>query len=94
MSRGTFWAERVWTGAPTPQARGLRSGADMALAVPGAGPIEAPAAGGGELARSVLIEVAGGRIVRLTPGVPAPPEAVRLGGLVLPGLVNAHSHVF
>lgn len=48
--------------------------------------------------RDVLIEVADGTIVGVSPGVPAdaPPadDAVRLPGLTMPGLVNTHSHVF
>jgi formiminoglutamate deiminase len=42
----------------------------------------------------VLVEVDGNRIVTVTPGVPAPNGAVRLAGLTLPGLANAHSHAF
>lgn len=43
----------------------------------------------------VLIEVADGRFAGVTAGVAAPPpEAVRLPGLTLPGLANAHSHAF
>ncbi|WP_184539359.1 formimidoylglutamate deiminase [Micromonospora polyrhachis] len=48
----------------------------------------------------VLIEVADGRITGVTTGadapagVPRPPDAVRLPGLTLPGLANAHSHAF
>jgi formiminoglutamate deiminase len=43
----------------------------------------------------VLLEVAGGRFTAVTPGVAVPPPgATRLGGLVLPGLANAHSHAF
>jgi formiminoglutamate deiminase len=46
-------------------------------------------------AADVLIEVAGGRFATVTPGVrPAPPGAVRLAGLTLPGLANTHSHAF
>jgi formiminoglutamate deiminase len=44
--------------------------------------------------RDVLLEVDGGRFSAVTPGVPAPPGAVRLPGLTLPGLANAHSHAF
>jgi formiminoglutamate deiminase len=44
--------------------------------------------------RDVLIEVADGRFTAVTPGVPAPPDAVRLAGLTLPGLADAHSHAF
>ena len=42
----------------------------------------------------VLVEVDGDRIVTVTPGVLAPAGAVRLAGLTLPGLANAHSHAF
>jgi formiminoglutamate deiminase len=47
----------------------------------------APAAG-------VLVEHSTGAITAVRPGVPAPPGAHRLAGLVLPGLANAHSHAF
>ncbi|MQY03238.1 formimidoylglutamate deiminase [Actinomadura macrotermitis] len=49
---------------------------------------------GDGLARDVLIEADGERFTRIVPGVPAPPDAVRLRGLALPGLANAHSHAF
>jgi formiminoglutamate deiminase len=45
----------------------------------------------------VLIEAAGGHVTDVTPGVgPAgcPAGTVRLPGLTLPGLANAHSHAF
>jgi formiminoglutamate deiminase len=45
-------------------------------------------------ARDVLIEVGGGRFTSVTPGAPPPPGATRLGGAVLPGFANAHSHAF
>jgi formiminoglutamate deiminase len=48
---------------------------------------------GARIARDVLIEVAGGRITAVTPGV-TETTAVRLHGLVLPGFANAHSHAF
>ncbi|WP_189112623.1 formimidoylglutamate deiminase [Pilimelia terevasa] len=48
----------------------------------------------GGLARDVLVEVAAGRITAVTPGATPPPGAVRLDGVVLPGLANAHSHAF
>jgi formiminoglutamate deiminase len=44
--------------------------------------------------RDVLIDVDGGRFSAVEPGTAAPPEAVRLPGLTLPGLANAHSHAF
>ncbi|HEX7187174.1 MAG TPA: formimidoylglutamate deiminase [Actinomycetes bacterium] len=46
----------------------------------------------GRVARDVLIEVDGDRIVTVTEDAPATGE--RLRGLVLPGLANAHSHAF
>jgi formiminoglutamate deiminase len=49
---------------------------------------------GDEIAADVLIEARGDRFAAVTPGVPAPPGAVRLPGLTLPGLANAHSHAF
>jgi formiminoglutamate deiminase len=51
----------------------------------------------GLLARDVLIEARAGRFTVVTPDTPAarlPPETVRLTGLTLPGLANAHSHAF
>jgi formiminoglutamate deiminase len=51
---------------------------------------------GGDAAEAgVLIDIDGGRIAAVTSGVPAPLSgAVRLDGLSLPGLANAHSHAF
>ncbi|AOS65389.1 formiminoglutamate deiminase [Actinoalloteichus hymeniacidonis] len=52
---------------------------------------------GGESPRvewGVLLEVADGRFHTVRPGVAAPPDAVRLSGLAIPGLANAHSHAF
>src|SRR6202522_467431 len=49
------------------------------------------------LADGVLIEARGDRITAVVPGTAAaliPPGTVRLPGLTLPGLVNAHSHAF
>lgn len=43
---------------------------------------------------SVLVETSDGRITGVEPGAPASDGDVRLGGLVLPGLANAHSHAF
>ena len=57
------------------------------LAWPGSGQVEA----------DVLIEAAGGVFRAVTPGRSAgsvPPGTVRLAGLTLPGLANAHSHAF
>ncbi|GIH74889.1 formimidoylglutamate deiminase [Planobispora longispora] len=49
----------------------------------------------GEVVAGVLVEVEGARIADVTPGVGEPPPgAVRLAGLTLPGLANAHSHAF
>jgi formiminoglutamate deiminase len=45
-------------------------------------------------ARDVLIEVTGGRLGTVAPGVPRPPDATALPGLTVPGLANAHSHAF
>ena len=43
----------------------------------------------------VLIDVEDGRIAGVTGGAPAPPAgAVRLDGVTIPGLANAHSHAF
>jgi formiminoglutamate deiminase len=52
---------------------------------------------GGALARDVLIEAHGDRFAAVTPDTPAdqvPPGTVRLPGLTLPGMANAHSHAF
>jgi formiminoglutamate deiminase len=52
---------------------------------------------GGGLARDVLIEARGERFAAVSPDTPAgqaPPGTVRLNGLTLPGLANAHSHAF
>ncbi|MEN3307416.1 MAG: hypothetical protein V7603_3618 [Micromonosporaceae bacterium] len=46
------------------------------------------------LASGVLVEVDGERIAAVRPDSPAPAGAVRLAGLTLPGLANAHSHAF
>ncbi|WP_449065653.1 formimidoylglutamate deiminase [Planomonospora algeriensis] len=49
----------------------------------------------GEVAAGVVVTVGGSRITAVTPGVAEPPAgAVRLRGLTLPGLANAHSHAF
>jgi formiminoglutamate deiminase len=42
----------------------------------------------------VAIVTEGERIASVETGVPAPPAATRLPGLVLPALANAHSHAF
>ncbi len=51
---------------------------------------------GGERAEpGVGLEIEGGRITAIEPATSAPPpDAERLEGLTLPGLVNAHSHAF
>lgn len=50
---------------------------------------------GGDTADSgVLLGVENGRIASLTFAEICPPDAVRLDGLTLPGLANAHSHAF
>jgi formiminoglutamate deiminase len=49
--------------------------------------------GGSELNENVLIETVGGRISGIESGSVAP-NTVRLHGVVLPGLVNSHSHAF
>jgi formiminoglutamate deiminase len=49
---------------------------------------------GDQMAADVLIEAGGERFSTVTRDVPAPPDAVRLAGLTLPGLANAHSHAF
>jgi formiminoglutamate deiminase len=47
------------------------------------------------LRTDVLIEAAGERLVGVTPDASQPPPvAVRLPGLTMPGLANAHSHAF
>ena len=51
---------------------------------------------GGERAEAgVLVEIEDGRIAAVTSGASEPPAgAVRLGGMTIPGLANAHSHAF
>jgi formiminoglutamate deiminase len=48
----------------------------------------------GHRAEGVLIEVENGRIKAVTEGASAPPDAIALKGWTIPGLANAHSHVF
>ena len=51
--------------------------------------------GGDAATARVVVDVAGGVITSVTTGVADPPAgAVRLAGLTLPGLANAHSHAF
>jgi formiminoglutamate deiminase len=48
-----------------------------------------------EVVEGVLVQIDGRRIADIVPGVGQPPAAaVRLPGLTLPGLANAHSHAF
>jgi formiminoglutamate deiminase len=49
--------------------------------------------GGDTVTADVRIEVAGDRIAAVTPGVERE-RAIRLRGVTLPGLANAHSHAF
>ncbi len=49
--------------------------------------------GGDGLARDVIIEARGGRITAISEGSTRA-DATRLDGVVIPGLVNAHSHAF
>lgn len=50
--------------------------------------------GGDTATAGVLVEVDGASISAVSAGVPCPPDAVRLRGLTLPGMANAHSHAF
>ena len=51
--------------------------------------------GGEQAVDNVVVEVDGERIRAVRPDVPTPPAgALRLPGLTLPGLANAHSHAF
>lgn len=51
--------------------------------------------GGARPEAGVIVEVERGHITRVTTSVGTPPGGVdRLGGLVLPGLANTHSHAF
>ena len=50
--------------------------------------------GGESVARDVRIDVVDGAISAVVPGAAAPPGAVRLEGVTIPGLANAHSHAF
>lgn len=49
---------------------------------------------GGRAEPDVRLTVEGERLVRVESGVPAAEGDTRLAGIVLPGLANAHSHVF
>lgn len=59
-------------------------------AAPGVAETVAP----GHVVESVRVETADGRIVGVERGAAASDGDVRLGGVVLPGLANAHSHAF
>ena len=48
----------------------------------------------GQVSGSVLLEVEGDRLVRVTPDCDRPDGAVALAGVTLPGLANVHSHAF
>jgi cytosine/adenosine deaminase-related metal-dependent hydrolase len=50
--------------------------------------------GGEQAAAAVAIRVDGDRITEVNVGVAAPPGAVVLPGITLPGLANVHSHAF
>ena len=47
-----------------------------------------------DVARDVAVDIEGGRFARVEPGGSASAEAVRLRGLVLPGMADCHSHAF
>jgi len=48
----------------------------------------------GTVAAGVLVRSLDGAVTSVTAGVPQPPGAARLAGLVLPGLADTHSHAF
>lgn len=50
--------------------------------------------GGDGIAADVAIDTRGERITAVRRGAPRTPEAVRLRGVTVPGLANAHSHAF
>ena len=50
--------------------------------------------GGETAADGVMVEIEGDRIAAVERGVAAPPEAIRLDGITIPGFANAHSHAF
>jgi formiminoglutamate deiminase len=50
--------------------------------------------GGEGVESAVAIVVDDGRIASVRAGIERPPDAVRLRGVTLPGLANAHSHAF
>jgi formiminoglutamate deiminase len=50
---------------------------------------------GDRVETGVLVQTEGGRVASVSTGVSPPPaEATRLGGFVIPGFANAHSHAF
>ncbi|CAM3814119.1 formimidoylglutamate deiminase [Roseateles saccharophilus] len=48
----------------------------------------------GRWQRDVLLSIENGHWAEVQPGLPLPPDAERLGGPLIPSLVNAHSHAF
>lgn len=50
--------------------------------------------GGDELAADVVLDVVDGAFASVETGVSAPDDALLLDGIVMPGLVDAHSHAF
>jgi len=50
--------------------------------------------GGDTAAADVLVTTTADRITEVATGVVCPPDAVKLTGLTLPGMANAHSHAF
>ena len=50
--------------------------------------------GGDSATSAVLVTTAADRIAAVVAGAPCPPDAVRVAGLTLPGMANAHSHAF
>ena len=50
--------------------------------------------GGDAVTAGVLISVAGGVITDVVAAPVPPPDAVRLSGVTIPGMANAHSHAF
>lgn len=90
----TFWCERAWLPSRDPGAGAEPDPAPDPERAPERAPD--PGAGGapGAVVESVRVETAGGQIVGVEPGTPPSAGDVRLGGIVLPGLANAHSHAF
>ncbi|MBV9381414.1 MAG: formimidoylglutamate deiminase [Streptosporangiaceae bacterium] len=86
--------QRGVTGGSSPGGKQRRWHAELAWLARGARVAEGRIGG---LRADVLIEASGERFAAVTPGVPRgalPPGTVRLPGLTLPGLANAHSHAF